>query len=147
MILNDLQKTLKFLWGNSWWFAKDSEIYLGQFCDSQHFSVIHKNWNLFELILDDSWWFVKNKIYLGWFSTILDDSQWFVKNSEIYLGWFFGVILDDLQKTEIYLGQFSVILDDYWRFPTKKLKFIWDDSWWFVKTSWDFFGVILGVNI
>ena len=78
MILNDLQKSeiylrwslvilddsqkLKFIWANSQWFLTILD-------------DLPKLWNLFGVILSDSWWFMESSgIYLEWFLMILSDS-------------------------------------------------------------------------
>ena len=64
-ILSDLQTTLKFLCGDSWWF-----------------SVICKQlWNFFGTNIGDSQ--TTLKFLWGHSQVLLDDSQWFVNHSEI----------------------------------------------------------------
>ena len=96
MIHGDWQKTLKFTWGDCWWFwiiywwFVKTEIYLGWFLMIfDDFQWFIKFWNLFGTILGDAWWLAKSSdIYLYWISVILDDSWWFTKK----LWNLFGVI-------------------------------------------------------
>ena len=150
----DSQKTLKFLWDNSWcfsvihqklkflwgdsqWFAKISAISLGWFL-----AILGDSQKTLKFLWGNSWWFANHsEISLGKFLVILSHSWWFMKNSEISLGQFSGILGNSLwfvNHSEKFLGKFSVI--------QIKTKISLGNSWWFSlihEPLWNFFGVIL----
>ena len=148
--MNKLWNLFGAILNDSWWLAKNSEIYLGWLLVILNYLlVICKNWNLFGwflMIFDDFQWFIK---FWNLFGTILGDAWWLAKSSDIYLYWI-SVILDDswwfTKKLWNLFGvifcYFEVFICDSW----KTLKFIWDDSQWFsmlCEKLWNLFLVIL----
>ena len=152
-ILNGHPKiVLGQFWGDSWWFANQSEIGM------RWFLVIHESvWNWYGTILGDSWVGLR---------LIWDNSWWFMNRSEIFMVWFWVVlggswislksVWDNSRsltnQIEIVLRWFMVIHKSVWNC----FGGILSNSWWFMdqwlmndssmihESVWNCYGAILG---